>query len=96
MSTASLRFRSGLFVLFVAASAARPAQAAPAPSAADALKLTPTQKDVEYDTPAKDELEKCTIEREKGGSLPGWVVRDRTGQVLRKFSDTNGDNVVDQ
>ena len=71
--------------------------AAAAPSAADALKLSPMQKgEVDYDVPAAAELAKCTIKAEKIGGQTGWVVRDPAGQILREFGDTNGDNVVDR
>ncbi len=67
-----------------------------APSAEQALKLQPIQKDVEFDTPDGDEAKQCTIKAEKVGDLVGWTVRDGIGQLLRRFVDTNGDNVVDQ
>ena len=67
-----------------------------APTAADALKLTPIQKDVDYATPAQQDLEKCTIKAEKLNNQTGWVIRDKSGTILRRFVDTNADNVVDQ
>ena len=60
------------------------------------MKLTPVQKDVEYDIPAAADAAKCTIKAEKIGGQTGWVVRGPTGQILRQFVDTNGDNVVDR
>ncbi len=64
------------------------------PSAKDALATyQPQQKDVEIERPQGSELDQCTMKPE--GKL-GWVVRDGSGQVLRTFTDTNGDNVVDQ
>jgi thiol-disulfide isomerase/thioredoxin len=66
------------------------------PTAEQALKLTPSQKDIEFDTPATSELAKCQIKAEKVAGKTGWVVRDPQGQILRKFVDTNGDNVVDR
>ncbi|MCH8922087.1 MAG: redoxin family protein [Planctomycetes bacterium] len=71
------------------------AQAA-APSAAQALKLRPVQDDVEYTTPTAAEIAKCTIKAEKFGKATGWVVRDEAGSILRRFLDTNVNNVVDQ
>lgn len=71
-----------------------PALAA-APTAADALKLQPVQKGVEIDQPTAAEAAACTIKAEKIGGETAWVVRDARGQVLRRFSDTNNDNVVD-
>lgn len=69
---------------------------AAAPSADQALKLQPVQKDVEYDRPNAAETARATIKAEEFGKSSGWVVRDGSGQMLRRFLDTNGDNVVDQ
>lgn len=66
------------------------------PTIDQALKLTPVQKDVEYDIPGAAEAGKCTIKAEKIGGQTGWVVRGPSGQILRQFVDTNGDNVVDR
>jgi thiol-disulfide isomerase/thioredoxin len=66
------------------------------PTAAQALRLTPVQKDVNYDVPAEADAAKCTIKAEKVGAQTGWVVRDPNGQMLREFVDTNKDNVVDR
>ena len=71
------------------------AQAA-APSAVQALKLRPVQDDVEYTKPTAAETAKCTIKAETSGKATGWVVRDEAGRILRRFFDTNADNVVDQ
>jgi hypothetical protein len=64
-----------------------------APSVEDALSLQPVQKDVEVERPEAAEIAKCTIKAE---GKQGWIVRDSAGQILRTFTDTNGDNVVDQ
>jgi thiol-disulfide isomerase/thioredoxin len=66
------------------------------PTIDQALKLAPVQKDVEYDIPGAADAVKCTIKAEKIGGQTGWVVRGPTGQILRQFVDTNGDNVVDR
>jgi thiol-disulfide isomerase/thioredoxin len=66
------------------------------PTIDQALKLTPVQKDVEYDIPAPADIAKCTIKAEKIGGQTGWVVRGPNGQIIREFIDTNGDNVVDR
>jgi tetratricopeptide (TPR) repeat protein len=66
-----------------------------APSVADALKLTPVQKDIKYDTPKPDEIAKSTIKAEKIGGVTAWVVRGPSNEVLRQFADSNADNVVD-
>jgi thiol-disulfide isomerase/thioredoxin len=66
------------------------------PTVEQALKLAPIQKDVEYDIPPAADIPKCTIKAEKIGNQTGWVVRSPSGQILREFVDTNGDNVVDR
>ncbi|MEZ6072952.1 MAG: thioredoxin-like domain-containing protein [Pirellulales bacterium] len=69
---------------------------ASAPTAQQALSVRPVQRDVEFDTPAAAEMEKCNVGAEKEGKQSGWVVTDANGQVLRRFNDTNGDNTVDE
>lgn len=64
---------------------------AAAPSAGAALKLKPVQPGIEYDSPSPQEAEECTIKLENAA----WVVRNPRGTVLRKFSDSDKDNVVD-
>lgn len=77
--------------------AAGSAALAASPSVEQALKLHPTQKEVEYDRPAAPaEIAKCTIKAEKISGKTGWVIRDGAGQVLRNFADSNSDNIVDQ
>ncbi|QEG36192.1 thioredoxin-like domain-containing protein [Bythopirellula goksoeyrii] len=66
-----------------------------APSVADALKLTPVQAGVDFDTPAADKIDECTIKAEKTKGSTAWVVRGPQREILREFGDTNGDNVVD-
>jgi hypothetical protein len=66
------------------------------PTPVEALKLSPVQKDVAYDAPAAAEISRCVVDVETVGGLTGWVVRTESGQVLRRFLDTNGDNKVDQ
>ena len=70
--------------------------AAEAPSAAQALALTPIQQHVEYAMPTKEEAAQCTNSAEKVANVTAWVVRNRQNEILRRFADTNGDNVVDQ
>ena len=67
-----------------------------APSARQALQITPVQRDVDYDVPSPEEIDKCTMEVFRSGKQAGWVVRAPDGTMLRKFVDTNGDNLVDQ
>lgn len=66
---------------------------AAAPTAQDALSLQPVQKDVDIERPTAEEAAKCSIKAE---GKRGWVIRDPSGEVLRAFPDSNGDNVVDQ
>ncbi len=70
------------------------AQAA-TPTAEQALKLAPVQKGVDFDTPSSQEIPKCKITVKKAGGQVGWIVEDPNGRILRRFLDTNGDNVVD-
>jgi len=69
---------------------------AAAPSAEQALKLMPIQKGVDIDRPNAQVAAKCTIAARKLDGHVGWIVESPEGVVLRKFVDTNGDNVVDQ
>ena len=45
--------------------------------------------------PTKEETAASTIRAEKQGNATAWVVRNGGGETLRRFADTNGDNVVD-
>lgn len=65
-----------------------------APTVSQALKFTTVQDGVDYDRPAK--VAECTIKAEKQDGRTSWVVRNGSGQVLRRFSDTNSNSVVDQ
>jgi thiol-disulfide isomerase/thioredoxin len=70
---------------------------AASPTAAQALKLAPIQRDnVDYEIPDADATEKCTIKGETANGQVGWIVRNGAGQLLRRFLDTNGDNKVDR
>ena len=69
---------------------------AASPKVEQALQLTPVQKGVDYDRPSPEEAAKCKIVPRKVGNQVGWVVEDANGTILRRFTDTNGDNVVDQ
>jgi TolA-binding protein len=80
----------------VIATALAPVALAAKPTPAEALKLQPVQKDVEFDTPTAEEAAKAVVDVETIGGITGWVVRTDSGQVLRRFLDTNGDNKVDQ
>lgn len=84
------------FVLCGLLASATTAIAADPPSASVALSFTPRQKGVQIDTPAKADFESCTVRVERRGKVSGWIVLGPQGQILRRFLDTDGDNVVDQ
>ena len=86
-------FFSSALVGLVGLAACATVHAAGSPTAEQALRLSPIQKDVDYDRPAAPA--ECTIKAEKTGGRTGWVVRDAKGQILRLFLDSNGNNVVD-
>ena len=66
------------------------------PTVQQALGLKPMQRDVEFDRPEGEEVEKCKIRPEEQNGHTAWVVRGPAGELLRRFVDTNGDNKVDQ
>ncbi len=66
------------------------------PTAEQALKLAPIQKNVDYDRPTAAEVAKCTIKAEKTGKTTGWAVFGPGGERLRRFLDSNGDGTVDR
>ena len=70
-------------------------QAAP-PTVEQTLQFRPIHKGIEFETPNRNEFSQCKVEVERIGKGSGWVVLGPTGQLLRRYSDTNGDNVVDQ
>lgn len=67
-----------------------------APTLEQALALKPVQDGVQFDSPEEKERADCTFKNEKIGKLPAWVVRDRSGQIMRVFVDTDGNKTVDQ
>jgi len=69
---------------------------AAAPKAEDALQLSPVQKGVDYDRPSAEDASKCKMGAKKVNGFIGWIVEDANGTILRRFLDTNGDNIVDQ
>ena len=81
-----------VLVLFLATVSARAAD----PTVDDALQFAPVQDGVEYDRPTASEARDATIKAEKEGRSTGWVVRGGNGELLRRFADTNADNMVDQ
>ncbi|KAA0137404.1 redoxin domain-containing protein [Gimesia chilikensis] len=93
MSIGRIIFFTG-FALLVTFSRSLPA--ADAPSVELALTFKPIQQDIEIETPEKSEYGRCKVEVEQSKKSSGWIVYGPNGQVLRRFVDTNGDNVVDQ
>lgn len=94
MSKQPASFATALFA--VAVTALAPAfSRADAPSPAQALSLKPIQPNVEYAKPSADETKQATIKAEKEGGSTAWIVRNAQGETLRRFADSNNDNVVD-
>ncbi len=94
--TLKLRSAWGLVWGLGAASLLTPALAAPTYAVKDMMAYVPKQRDVEYETPKPEDYAKCKLEVERRGKGSGWVVLGPSGQVLRKFLDTDGDNKMDQ
>tara|TARA_B100000470_G_scaffold200336_1_gene171941 strand:- start:1374 stop:3200 length:1827 start_codon:yes stop_codon:yes gene_type:complete len=59
-------------------------------------KFRPLQAGVEYEQPEAAEVSKCQVEIDRGRTHSGWKVVGSSGQMLRRFLDTNGNNLVDQ
>lgn len=55
----------------------------------------PTQRNVQYETPPAKEFSACRVEIERESGKAGFVVYGPAGQVLRRFTDTNGDQNPD-
>jgi thiol-disulfide isomerase/thioredoxin len=66
------------------------------PSVQQALKLAPTQPGVDYDRPSPGQAAKCKIIAKKINGHVGWIVQSPDGVILRKFVDTDDNNIVDQ
>jgi thiol-disulfide isomerase/thioredoxin len=83
------------FLIFVCARQAAQAQQV---SVEQMFKYKPVQKDIEVENLAPADLSKCKVEAERIGKSVGWVAIGPRGDghILRKFFDTDGDNVVDQ
>ncbi len=63
-----------------------------------ALGIKPKHADAtEYDNPVGKDAESCTIESSAPTlKIPGWIVKDASGRLLRVFLDTIGDGQLDQ
>lgn len=67
------------------------------PTVEEALgRFKPIQPHVDYAVVDAAEIPQCTMTAEKGANGAAWVIRNRQGEILRRFADTNGDNIVDQ
>ncbi|MBM82133.1 MAG: thioredoxin [Planctomycetaceae bacterium] len=87
--------RTYLAILVIFFSATGQGDAA-TPTVEQTMQLRPIHRGIEYETPKSSEWPQCRVEGERTGKGSGWVVLGPTGQVLRRFKDTNGDNIVDQ
>ena len=62
-----------------------------------ALKISPKQRGVDIDAPEAAELNSCRIARAVDTyEVPGWLVYDNTGRLIRVFLDKNKDGDLDQ
>ena len=84
-----------LAVLSVDAAGRVALAAADAPSVKLALSFQPVHG-ASVAQPKPEEYDRCKVEVERTGKASGWVVTGPNGEVVRRFIDTNGDNVVDQ
>lgn len=73
-----------------------PTLAADSPDPKVVFAFRPTQTDVTYDIPDAKTIPQCKVSVVREGKASGWVVTSPQGQILRRFMDTNGDNLVDQ
>lgn len=66
------------------------------PTVAQALKLAPLQKGIDYDRPTEAQQAGCKVESAAEIGQRGWIVRDEANKTLRRFVDSNGDDKLDQ
>jgi hypothetical protein len=73
------------------------APAAAAPSVTQMLtSYKPRQEGVPCSTPTAEEQRECKVELEKGtGRASGWMLKDGSDRLVRRFYDSNGDGRVD-
>ena len=61
------------------------------------LALKPNQPGIDYDIPTGERLKDCkVVSSTKAFGLPGYVVHDASGQLLRLFLDRNKDRNLDR
>ncbi|MEZ6126365.1 MAG: redoxin domain-containing protein [Planctomycetaceae bacterium] len=88
--------RSAAFTALLCLAGFLPTANGQIPSAEQILnQFRPTHADVEFDTPEPKEFPACKVEIERGEGKAGFVVFGPAGQVLRRFTDTNGDSKAD-
>ncbi len=87
---------TGCFVLFATALYCSAPTLAASATVAQVLQVTPSQEGVDYDRPKPEDVPRCKISVKNIDGHVGWIVESPEGILLRKFLDTNGDNVVDQ
>jgi thiol-disulfide isomerase/thioredoxin len=56
----------------------------------------PTYPAVEIDVPTEDQIESCKIDVEQRDNYSAWVVFGPEGLPLRRYVDSDGDDLVDQ
>lgn len=66
------------------------------PQVTVALSYKPRQANVAYDQIAEKEIEKCSSKTESKNGVEGLTIYGADGQILRRFTDVNGDRQVDQ
>ena len=95
-----MSMRTGCSILFTmmvgTVVCATVARAADTPPVKTTMAYKPIHADVEYDIPDAAAQAACKVAVAREGKQSGWVVTGPSGQTLRRFMDTNGDNVVDQ
>ena len=71
------------------------ALAADPPTVKQALGVPPHHTDFEFDTPDAKQYDQCKITAVQEGKASGWLLTGPNGQPLRRFMDTDGNDVVD-
>ena len=59
-------------------------------------KFSPLQAGVDYERPKASDVSQCSVAVDRGRKHTGWKVIGSSGQVLRRFLDTNGNSLVDE
>src|SRR5262245_31045554 len=66
------------------------------PTIKQALGVPPHTPDADYDGPGPETYDHGKIVPVQEGKATGWLVTGPAGQPLRRFMDTDGNDVVDQ